>query len=347
MEYDKRIKVCYILPQFSSNTATHFYAKREMLDMLSSRVDFLSVDMQRLAASVFAILRARSRGCKHFYVHYSLKGALVAHVVTALSGGRVYYWNCGMPWLYQRSWLEERLLRWVLRHSLFVTGTRGLARMYAHEYGTSENDTRILPNWVRTDRFAGIDKITARSELRVAPRTRMVLFAHHLSRRKGAQYLPDIFRLYKSDPSVLFVIAGSGPEEGDLIKTVQALDMESSVRFVGDVPNRAIPQYFAAADVVIVPSEEQGFSNTLLEAMAAGVPFVSFDVGGTREMTSPAAQEYIAKAGDTAGFCARLQRLLADSEMRARVVEANRQWVEQYDIRRVAPQFANLFSISL
>lgn len=347
MEHNKRTKVCYILPRFSSDTATHFYAKREMLDMLSDRIDFVSVDIQRSVVSVCSILHARLRGCKYFYVHYSLKGAFIAYMVTALFGGRVYYWNCGMPWLYQRSWLEEYVLRWVLRHTLFVTGTRGLARRYARQYNLRENNIRVLPNWVQIDRFAHVDKTAARSELRVASHTRMVLFAHHLSRRKGAQYLPDIFKLYKSDPSVLFVIAGSGPEEGNLIKTVQALGMESSVRFVGDVPNRAIPQYFASADVVIVPSEEQGFSNTILEAMAAGVPFVSFDAGGTREMTSPTAQEFITEVGDVAGFCARLRVLLADPVLRVRVAEANHQWVEQYDIHRVAPQFANLFSVSL
>ena len=167
-----------------------------------------------------------------------------------------------------------------------------------------------------------------------------MLFAHHLSRRKGAHMLPTIVKQL-AEEDILFIIVGSGPEEENLKKKLQTTSykLQGSVRFEGSVPNTNMPPYFAAADVFLMPSEEEGFPNVLLEAMAAGVPFVVSDVGGVREIVPPAFAVYVLPPHAPEQFANAIKKLFADKESWRHIGETEKEWVRQYDISRVLPQF--------
>ena len=104
---------------------------------------------------------------------------------------------------------------------------------------------------------------------------------------KGADILLDVAARWRSErPNVHFVLAGSGDEvtEAALREAVVQSRLESNVHFLGAVSN--IWEVLAGFDVLAAPSRRESFSLTLLEAMAAGVPVVTTDVGGTPEMVT-------------------------------------------------------------
>lgn len=340
----EKIKICYILPEYDPFTPTHFYHKYALLKAIEDEAEVRLVSAEHAwLGGLLPVLYARIKGFRNFYVHYSFKGAFAALAVTRLFGGRVLYWNCGMPWLYARSDWEERIFRFVMRKSIFVTGTPGLLEEYIRRYGLKREQTRVLPNAIDTKRFGSIAKEEARDRLRIVPDKKVVLFNHRLSKRKGADKLPAIIREFKNRSSVLFVVIGSGPYEPELRQELGELEMPDAVRLEGAVPNEGIADYLAAADVYLMPSEEEGFPNALLEAMAAGVSFVASDVGGVRDITPPELHELIVSPDDVYGFTRIISRLLDSPAERKQISAISQAWVERYDITKIAPDFLDLF----
>jgi len=329
------------VPEIAEDASTHFEHKREIIQELRGDIEFFVY-----APTLISIVKIKFayffRGVRIFYVHYSFKGALVAILLTKLFGGRVFYWNCGMPWLYKRGWLEEKLFRFILRNSIFVTGTNSLAEHYADRYGLDRARVRVVPNYIRVSHMQGITRDSARRELEIPSGKKVVLFLHRLSRRKGAHFLPDILKEFAIREDVLFLIVGDGPERTNTELRVTSYELQNRVRFEGNVPNNRVPIYFAAADVFLMPSEEEGMPNALLEAMAAGVPFVASDVGGVREMTPPSLHEYVLPQGDVAAFAEKIKKLLGDEELREKISQEERGWVKRYDVSVAASAFLAL-----
>jgi glycosyltransferase involved in cell wall biosynthesis len=164
-----------------------------------------------------------------------------------------------------------------------------------------------------------------------------VLFVGRLSEHKGARLLPDIARrVLDQEPEARVIIAGGGPEEEAV---AAALGSDARVALLGYVPNPEVPALMHAADVLVMPSLEEGFPRRLLEAMAAGLPFVAADVGGVREVIPDAAQPHVVPAGDPARFAEAVVALLRDPDQRAELSRAGRAHVERYAVTRVAPLF--------
>jgi glycosyltransferase involved in cell wall biosynthesis len=364
----EKSKICYVLPEYDEKTGSHFFHLYELLGRASRGLDIFLV-IERCAGKpdkfsipfycqrfsfpplrflefVLILLRERFRGRRYFYTHYSYYGGLASWLVTRLLGGTAYYWNCGMPWLYRRPWLEERIFRFILRHTVFVTGTPGIAEEYRRRYGLKAARIRILPNWVNVERFGDTPpKEDCRRQLGLPSDKKIILFVHRLSRRKGAHLLPEIIvGVTAMRKDAMFVIVGDGPERENLESRIQNLGLEKYARVVGEVPHRELPAYYRVADVFLMPSEEEGFPHVLLEAMAAGVPYVASDVGGVREFTPPELQQYVVPSGDIRQFSEKIVSLLAmgDSE-RERIKTIEQEWVRSYGITSIVPQFVKLF----
>ena len=340
-EQEKRIKVCFIIPEKAEDTATHFAHKWEMIKELENTIEFLSYVPNGL--DILRIIRTRMRGCSTYYVHYSFKGALLVILITSILGGRVFYWNCGLPWLYKRGWFEELLFRFILRNTILVTGTEGLAEEYANHYGLDKKNIRVVPNYIRVSRMQSITKEHARKELGLPQDKKIVLFLHRLSRRKGVHLLPDIIKEFSDRKDISFVIVGEGPERRYLEEKLTTYNLQLTTHMEGSIPNYRVPYYIAASDIYLMPSEEEGMPNALLEAMAAGVPFVASDVGGVKEMTPSLVQEFVLPYGDTHAFADKIKKLLADEELWKRISLEEKEWVKRYDVSVIAPQFLELF----
>jgi glycosyltransferase involved in cell wall biosynthesis len=340
----KRIRIGYILPDARLDTDTHFYEKHEFIHSLARDADIRLISGGSNMVLVFCrVVLARVQGYKDFYVHYSFKGALAALWVTRVFGGRTYYWNCGMPWLYKRSAREERVFRYILSHAIFVTGTIGLSRMYQEQYGIRLEMVRIVPNAVRVARFQELQRSVAREKLGIAQDVFVILFVHHLSRRKGAEHIPQLLRQWRDDPSIFFVVVGSGPMEAEIQREIHELGLDHRVRFEGGVPNQDIPTYFALADVFLMPSEEEGVPHALLEAMASGLPFAASNVGGVREIVPPELYDFVLPHHDMYLFFKAIERLRHEEGLASKVAGIEKAFVARYDVAIVREQFLALF----
>jgi glycosyltransferase involved in cell wall biosynthesis len=137
----------------------------------------------------------------------------------------------------------------------------------------------------------------------------VLLFHGRVDRRKGVldllEALPDGVRL---------VVSGIGP---DLDEARARADGRTT--FLGYVPPDEAPAVYRSADVFVSPTYSEGFSNTLLEAMASGLPVVSTDSVGVVDCVRHEENGLLHAPGDVAGLTKELDRLLADGELRARL----------------------------
>lgn len=318
--------------------------------MLPAQPEWVTVQrythpLLRIAENVWHVVIARRRGVTTFYVHYSFLSAITTGLVARLGGGTVYYWNAGMPWLYQRSWTEEWYQRLAYKciHTL-VTGAEALREGYQTMYGLRAEQVVVIPNWidVATVRESDGDvRHIQRAALRIATHEKIVLFVHKLSRRKGADMLIPIYDAL-ADPTVHLVVAGDGPLWSMLEQTVTERGLATRVHLLGKVPRVEVAALLQAADVFLMPSEEEGSPHALIEAMAYGVPFVAYDVGGVAETATPALADGVVPARDTSAAAAALRRFLGDPAAAADFVRREAVVVARYAKPRIVEAFYQL-----
>lgn len=142
-----------------------------------------------------------------------------------------------------------------------------------------------------------------------------------LRAEKNLARLLRAFALAAAGTPARLVVAGDGPERPALEALAASLGIAAQVRFAGHVADPA--PLLRTLDVFAMSSDTEQMPLSLLEAMAAGLPVASTDVGDVAAMLAPAQREYVVPVDDAA-LAGSLRRLLADAGLRAALGRANR-----------------------
>lgn len=203
--------------------------------------------------------------------------------------------------------------------------SRGLADMARRS--APELAVHVIPNGVDCAAFAppeaGRDGATG-GEGREG---RRILFSGRLSDKKQVKDL--VAAVAGLDGPWTLTLAGDGPRRADLEAQVAACGCADRVTFLGWVDRARLPEVYAAADVFAFPSQGEGLPNTVLEAMASGLPVVATQVCGTDELVTHGETGILYPLGDVDALRAGLRRLLDDAALRRRYGAAGRRRVEQ------------------
>lgn len=187
----------------------------------------------------------------------------------------------------------------------FVACSRWLQHQ-AEQSGMFHHQTvTAIPNPINTHVFQPINKRDARNRLHLPAGKRIILFVSQkvTDERKGMKYFIDALnKMIEADPTVkettaVAILGGHGEEiAGELPLEAFPLGYVSDDKVIVDVYN--------SADVFVLPSLEDNLPNTIMEAMACGVPCVGFNVGGIPEMIDHQKTGYVAKERDAADLAA-------------------------------------------
>ncbi len=135
-------------------------------------------------------------------------------------------------------------------------------------------------------------------------------------------------------PKVLFTIAGEVLEPeyfGELQELVRELDLSDHVRFVGGVKD--LGHHLAGVDIFVLPSRSEGFSNAILEAMAASLPVIATDVGGNAEAVEDGVSGLIVPAESAEALAGAMTQMLEDpSRATAMGMAGRRLLVERFTV---------------
>jgi glycosyltransferase involved in cell wall biosynthesis len=155
--------------------------------------------------------------------------------------------------------------------------------------GAQAAKIRVVGNGVDAGRFRPEDRVAARTQLGIPPHARVLVSVGALVPRKGFHRVIECLpRLCAHFPELVYLMIGGASPEGDMESELRALaarlDVTNRVRFLGTMAPDALKQPLSAADVFVLATANEGWANVFLEAMACGLPVVTTDVGGNREV---------------------------------------------------------------
>ncbi len=197
-----------------------------------------------------------------------------------------------------------------------ITVCEAFARELAGK-GVRPEKLSVQHNSIRVEPGASPEEARAlRLSLGVEEDERLVLVIGRLSREKAQIDLLDAFALLQSSHPELktkLLIIGDGPERGALEQAASAGGMSERVIFAGQLSD--VNAYYAAADVMALPSHSEGSPYVLLEAMAAGLPVVATRVGGVPEMVTDGESALLVPPGEPRAMADAIHRLLTDERL--------------------------------
>lgn len=219
--------------------------------------------------------------------------------------------------------LYNRLNRWSLPTcDRVVTVCEAFARQLTAREGVRPERIAVRHNSIKVDGFtpAAADEEARRLRERhgVKEGERVVLAIGRLSREKGhVDLVSALGRLRRARPDIDFklLVVGEGPERSRVERAAADEGIAERVVFVGQVGD--VRPYYAAADVLALPSHSEGSPNVLLETMAAGVPAVAAAVGGVPEIATHEKTALLVAPRDTAAMAESLARVLSDARLAA------------------------------
>lgn len=179
-------------------------------------------------------------------------------------------------------------LRYILRKASAAICVSNAVAEGLRRFAPTTTRPEVIPNGIDIAIFEGPrDKPAVAAALGLPAETAAegalwVVAVGRLSPEKGFDLLPDVAtRLIARLPSVYFVLAGTGPQQDEILTRVHAANLEGRFFLPGFFED--IPALLRAADLVVIPSREEGQGIVALEAMAAGTPVIAARVGGLPE----------------------------------------------------------------
>jgi glycosyltransferase involved in cell wall biosynthesis len=213
-------------------------------------------------------------------------------------------------------------VEWILRH-------------------TSSSNAVLIPNSVELP--LPVKSPVIDPETKCRPGRKILLAVGRLVEEKDFHLLINVFaRLAPGNPEWDLVILGTGPLEASLRQHAHACGVADRVFLPGLAGNPGA--WYARSDVYVMTSRFEGFPNTLVEALAHGVPGVSFDCDtGPRDIIRHNVDGLLVPPGDAQGLQQSLQRLMADTVRRRLMAERAVEARERFSIDRIAESWEGLF----
>lgn len=282
----------------------------------------------RVILDVARIVRDRDIEVLHLA---SLRSALVGRWIARLLDRKaVVHLHDAVPLSPLVKLLQRHAARWT-NAALILSDA---ARPYAmHEWGLPEHTLRVLPSGIDTEPFRHPSP-DARQRLRrewgIAPDTPLVVLPGRVVPEKGQE---DLIRaapqLLREVPGAAIRIVGKGAAMAHCEALVRQLNLENRIGFTGY--RRDMPDVFAAADVIAIPSRcDEPFGFVALEAMAAGRPVVAYRDGGLAELLVDGHTGLFVPRGDLAALAEAIARVLTDPALAAALGAAGSQRAGQF-----------------
>jgi len=171
-------------------------------------------------------------------------------------------------------------------------------------FGIPPEKVTVVTRGVDATKFAPADRAAARRRLQLADDARHLVWVGRMVPVKGLPLLLEACAdLKRRGIAFCAHLIGSGPDRAALGAQVAALGLERHVSFPGAVAHDDLPDWYRAADLVVLPSLSEGTPNVLLEAIACDTPFVASAVGGIPEIASDGIDTLVAP-GDASALAA-------------------------------------------
>lgn len=194
----------------------------------------------------------------------------------------------------------------------------------------------VIFNGVDTDQFRRASDKENKNVLRI-------LCVSRLIRRKNIHNLLRSLPQLRARFGAIFEVwvVGEGPQEAELRGIAEQFGVADMVTFKGYVRHSSLPDIYSNSDIFVLPSMNEGMSNAVLEAMACGLPIVTTDTGGTRELIR--GNGLVIPRGDPAVIANAIGELMENPLLRTRMGERSAKLAAQFTWRAAAEGYQEIY----
>ena len=242
-------------------------------------------------------------------------------------------------WVGECCGTHKRAMQLVCGHAdALIIGSDSFAEEVSGRLGTDPSRFTVIPGAVDTDRFRPAE---GRKIGDVGSPVRL-LYHGRVDRRKGVFELIEAFgRLRDEGRDVTLTVSGIGP---DYNETKRRCEQVEGATATGHADYSAAPDLYRTGDVFVSPTHAEGFSNTILEAMASGLPIVSCRAVGVVDCLKHGRDALLAEVGDVDDLTSQFGRMLDDGPLRRRLAEVALEEVRRlYSWPAIAGRIAGVY----
>lgn len=374
-------KMIYVLNHYASNSVQHFFHVINLLEKIADNGIEIALIIEkcedlpeirhknihvyaqkekkkgRRARELYRIVKKLiNEGYKKIYIRISIMATLIICKCAHKYGAEVYYWQSGDAFSFYDHLTFPYNIRWKIKSYIpyyfvkesvdyFVTGPETMLDYYAAEGKVKREKLRLLYNDIDTERFHSVteeEKNEIKKQLGLEEKKTYILQVHRFSDyRKTDFYIPYIMETFRDREDLILLIIGSGAEENIIRQKIRHSGL-NNIQMLGSKPNAMIQNYYKACDIFINPSNSEGFPRVVIEAMASGKPVVATAAGGTRDLFSKVQKPFIIDVENREEFREKLQKMLDDTDLQRKCMEANLEQVKKYATENVAKMYIEL-----
>lgn len=239
-----------------------------------------------------------------------------------------------LPEVENRRPIRRQLTTWLIRSQKMipVAISEGNRKMVADFYHISEKRVPVVYNPVDVQRFSGKERTSNGGFCFIT--------VGRLSAVKNQQMMLRAFAAFLAKGyEAKLLILGKGEEEENLKALATELGICDQVEFIGYVPN--VEGYLVRSDVFLMSSRYEAQPLSILEAMAAGLPVISTDVGGVRDILTD--NGILIPAGDADAMAKAMEKLYTQPALREKMAASAVKQVQRFDLSNTVAAYAQLY----
>jgi glycosyltransferase involved in cell wall biosynthesis len=265
---------------------------------------------------------------------HSAKGGLLGRAAAwKLKVPAVIHTVHGAPFHPYQPWLVRKFFaaceRWAAKrcHRMVCVADAMTELMVGEGVAPREKFTTVYSGMdVEPFLHAAEHRSKIRSELNLPQDAIVIGKIARLFHLKGHEYVIEAAsEVVRCHPKVMFLFVGDGILRGELELAIRAKGLQEHFCFAGLVPPQRIPEYLGAMDILVHTSLREGLARALPQALISGIPVVSFDVDGAREVVLSGQTGFLLPPKDVAGVGRGLRELVLDEGLRKKCGETGRE----------------------
>jgi len=238
-----------------------------------------------------------------------------------------------------RHWTLRTVVRRLLRRADLVIGQSSNTIGNMQRFYANDVDALRIPLGIRRPP----EGTASRSDYALDGNDLLIATVGRLVARKAVDQLIGVIAEL-SDPRVHLLVIGDGPQRPELERCAAERGLSDQVHLLGHIEEVEKHRVLRMCDLYASTSQHEGFGLVFLEAMAAGLPVVSYDNGGQTDFLSDGETGFVVPLNDRKTFADACRRLTADAELRRRTSAHNLVAVEEFFIERCAEQYETAFA---
>jgi len=239
---------------------------------------------------------------------------------------------------------QQMMDRWLMRwRTVMLAVSNDVKRDIVDKLSCSPEQVRVLYNGIDVNEYGSVHPDhQLRQALGIPEGNKVVVVLARLVEQKKHTRLLQALEMCRNElPPVSVLFVGDGKLRGELECEVETRHLGDMVSFAGH--RNDIPQILALSDLSVLTSDREGFSNTIIESLAAGVPVVATDVGGNSEAIVDEECGLIVQPDDLAGLARALKTVLKDDGLRRKMSQSARMRAQHFSLENMLDETRRLY----